>query len=686
MAIESVQHVELVFPLSKRKEVLRELHAAEVLHIDEPGEEVIESGAERVSVSTAEIDNRIAALSAAVELLESYKGLTPKKGLIESFFGVAPPATREDLVEAGNGVDIDAIGELAGRLRDRARGLAKSQSDTESELVALRPFVGLSFNSAQMRVPSRTTVLFGQMTPDGFNALRLDAQAGTVACEEARRQKKAVYVLAAFRPGDRETALEKLREHGFDEVPLPVLECSVEERIERLHRKTQELDRERGEIREEAAGLAVDYDRIVKALAFWEDKRELSEAAAKTAATRRSGMITGWVRSREAYKLNRLLSERLDYCSAELREPLPDEEPPVSIRLPALLRPMSLLIKMFGLPGYRSFDPTAYLTLSFLVFFGFCFGDVVYGAALIIISSFIMIKYKDSWLKNFFQLFLYAGIASLLFGLVTWTWLGDYLSNADNKYVSADGFIYKFSRFFAYFKWEPGPNDQPLLDPLNNPLAALLLALGLGVINQFYGIVMKIKLELQRKDYAAALFDGGLWLVVLPGVLILISTLFTRVPADLITVGWGLFLAGSAGLILTQGRKEKGLLAKAITGVVSIYGILGSYGITGFIGDMLSYSRLLALGLTTTIIGMSFNIIADLCGSFGGLLLFVLVLIGGHAFNFVMSILGAFVHPARLILMEFFGRFYEAGGDEFVPLGLKPSRVELVERKCVRAA
>jgi V/A-type H+/Na+-transporting ATPase subunit I len=670
LAIESVQHVELIFPLSRRNEVLRELHAAEVLHLDEPGEEVIEAGAERVSVSTAEIDDKIAALSAAAELLESYKDLTPKKSLIESFFGVAPPATRADLLEAGNGVDTDSIGELAGRLRDRERQLSKSRSDSESELIALRPFVGLSFTSAQMRVPTRATVLFGQMTPDNFNALRLDPGAGTVACEEARRQKKTVYLLAAFLPANRETALEKLREHGFDEIALPVLECSTEERIGQLHKQIQDFDREREDIREEAAGLAVGYNRIVKAQAFWEDQRELSEAAAKTAATRRSGMITGWVRSREAFKLNRLLSERLDYCSVELREPLPDEEPPVSIKLPALLRPMQMLVNMFGMPTYRSVDATPFLAICFLVFFGCCFGDVVYGLGLCGLSLYVMRKYRYSWVKNFFQFFLYAGISATIFGLLTGTWMGDLLTHEEAIYVSKSNPLVIFA------------NKCTLFNPMTDPLNGLVLALIIGMVTQFYGIIVKMIMEVRRRDYAAAAFDGGLWLLFLPGLTLLVLPMFMPAASSFMGLGIGLSITGAIGLILTQGRHEEGFLSKAITGVVSLYGIMGSYGATAFLSDVLSYSRLLALGLATSILGLSVNMIGGLLRDVHpviGLILFILFVTVGHIVNFAMSILGAFVHPARLILLEFFGRFYETGGRAFAPLGLRSERVSIVD-------
>jgi V/A-type H+-transporting ATPase subunit I len=194
-----------------------------------------------------------------------------------------------------------------------------------------------------------------------------------------------------------------------------------------------------------------------------------------------------------------------------------------------------------------------------------------------------------------------------------------------------------------------------------------------------YGMVLRMYREARRGDWVAAVCDGGLWLLFLPGLIMLLAAGLAPVPGWVSRVGLILLGTGAAGLVLTQGRREKGLFAKALTGIVSLYGILGTYGTTSFIGDTLSYSRLLALGLTTTIVGMCFNIIAGLVKGVpvAGVLIVMLVLLVGHLFNILVSILGAFVHSGRLIFVEFFGRFYEVGGKRFRALGTS-DRVRIV--------
>lgn len=680
MAIERVQRLELAFPASRRDEVLSTLHAAEVVHLDEPGEELLAGGAERVSVSTDELDENVAALTTALEVHGQH--LRPAQSLLKQFsveqiFGVVPHATREQLLEAAREVDVATVGDMADNLQDTLRKLAKREADAKGEIEALRPFVGLTFSGAELTCLKKTTVALGRMSEDGFNALRLDPGAECLAWEEVRRDRRHVMLLASFRPADSDAAWGRLREHGFEEMPFPQLDVSAAERIAQLNESLADIDREREEARAGARPLAEKCVQIRRALAYWEDQRELRAAASRTAALKRSGLLTGWVRERDLDALRSLLANKLPFASSSFRPPQDGEEPPVSIRLPALLRPMQLLINMFGLPEYRSFDPTAWLTLSFLVFFGACFGDVVYGLMLMGVSCYVMHRHRHSWVRGFFQLFLYAGIFAVIFGLLTGTWMGDLLTG---PYLGED----------RPLQWLA--DSCLLLDPMKKALVALAIALGLGIVNQFYGITLRMGLEIRKGDYAAAFFDAGLWLVMLPGLLIVIAPMFVPgVPASLITTGWILLGIGALGLVLTQGRNEEGGFAvKAVTGVVSLYGILGTYGATSFIGDMLSYSRLVALGLTTTIIGMSVNIIARLVADMAagwigveaiGVVVFAVLLVVGHIFNFVMSILGAFVHPARLVLLEFFNRFYSAGGERFQPLGFDSNKVEIVKER-----
>jgi V/A-type H+-transporting ATPase subunit I len=320
---------------------------------------------------------------------------------------------------------------------------------------------------------------------------------------------------------------------------------------------------------------------------------------------------------------------------------------------------------MFGLPTYRSVDPTAFLTLTFLLFFGICYGDLLYGIMLLVLASWLKKRFRDQkGLVEFFRLFTYAGVSTCLFGVATGSWGADITS-----YIGHGNIVDRLRLKLT------------LLDPLAKPMIALGIAIGIGVTNQLYGIFMRFYRDFRRGDIPSSIFDGIFWLVYLISLLTLCITLAVSGPVWLKAVSGALFGLAALGLVLTQGRHETSLLGKCITGVVSLYGIMGTYGTTAFIGDVISYSRLMALGMTTSVVGMSFNIIAGMLKEvpYIGWILFIGMVIFGHVFNFVMSILSAFVHSARLILLEWFGRFYEGGGIPFRPFGFQSPRLELIE-------
>ena len=162
--------------------------------------------------------------------------------------------------------------------------------------------------------------------------------------------------------------------------------------------------------------------------------------------------------------------------------------------------------------------------------------------------------------------------------------------------------------------------------------------------------------KVKEKNYSSAILDNGFWIFFLAS---LIAFGVTRTK-----LAGSLALSGAILLVLSQGRHEKNIFKKFISGLLSLYST------TGYLGDTLSYSRLLALGMTSAIIGMVVNILAGLTlKSFPilGFIAALLILVIGHSFNLMVSVLGAFIHSMRLQLVEFFSKFFEGGGREFKP-------------------
>ena len=190
---------------------------------------------------------------------------------------------------------------------------------------------------------------------------------------------------------------------------------------------------------------------------------------------------------------------------------------------------------------------------------------------------------------------------------------------------------------------------------LNDPMSVMVLSFILGAVHLFTGMAIKIYMMAKRGHLMDGLMDVGLWYLVLIGLPMMILPAVSK-------VGMVLAIAGAVGLILTQGRHEKNILMRPIKGVMSLYDI------TGYLSDVLSYSRILALGLAGGIIANVFNLLGTMPGfNIIGVIAFVLIFVIGHVFTLAISGLGAYVHTSRLQYVEFFGKFYEAGGRPFKP-------------------
>jgi V/A-type H+-transporting ATPase subunit I len=670
MAIDRIKKVTLLAPNESTQRLLSHLYDLSILHITDTFTQLPQTDhpLKRHNVTAEEPPIYINKLEVILSTFALFvKG---KKGLLESFFPLPLLVTEKELTDALSNTDIEPLYEESSYCYNKWKVLERNIADIKHEISSLTSLLDLPCDLDELRRPRRVSIRFGKFSAEKWRNLEADTIAlDLLTFQTIGTKNKYVKVLVAYLLKEQEEALRKLKEHNFTEQALPAISGRISDKVAILEAEMSDFKQEQEGLKDRIIELSRQSRPVEILLRYWENEKDKIAVQNNFGASRRILVVTGFIREKSVNRLNNVLNAEFPETSVVYETPTQQDNVPVSISLPSFFRPAQLLINMFGLPDYFSFDPTPFITLSFLIFFGICFGDVFYGILLVSFSWYIVRKHRNyEGIKNFFMFFMYAGFSAMIFGALTGTWAGDLYNPV---YLGENNLLLK------------ARNALMVLDPLSKPVLALIVAIGLGVINQFYGIVLRIYRELLKGNLLNAIFDGVLWLILLPGVLIIVAPIFTKIPDGVFNVGVGLTLVGAIGLILTQGRHEKGILVRAITGVVSLYGILGTYGCTSFVGDILSYSRLLALGLTTSIVAMAFNIIANIMRGvpYVGVILFVLILIGGHLFNFMMSIIGAFVHPARLIFLEFFGRFYEVGAIRFKPFGFDNEKVQLLKAK-----
>jgi len=496
------------------------------------------------------------------------------------------------------------------------------------------------------------------------------------------RRKKQVVVQAACMAEERETLAAILREYGFAAVEPEDGTVTVDEYLGHLRDEVDRCEEAVAEARAKLAGAAAAKKKDVEiALGYWEERLRTASAVAKLAESKRLTILRGYVRARELEEFRRRVSDELPDVGVEVREPTPDEAVPVSLRNPKLLAPAQFLISMLGMPNYFTFDPTPVVFFNFVIFFGICFGDLAYGIGLIALGILLARKYREyPGLRHLFTLLGYAGITTAVVGVLTGSWAGNLFSadwfGSPNPFFSASNPLVVLNGKCAQ------------MDLLQRLIIALVLALMIGIVNQMIGMVCLMISNVKKRDPLGAVLDSVFWLMMMPALVVLVATMFSSgMPPSAVKVAWGAVAVSVAGLVLTQGRAQKNIVARLGLGVVSLYGVVGTYGCSAFLSDTLSYSRLLALGLVTGIIGMCFNIMADLARGIPwlGIPLALLILVGGHGANFMLSILGSFVHSARLIFVEFFGRFYQGDAPTFAPLGTWSGRVRVTDARTVWA-
>lgn len=549
----------------------------------------------------------------------------------------------------------------------------------------------------------------------------------SVMAAEATRADGAMIVIAHAVEVD--AVRDLARASGLAETTLPQGSGTPLAELEGLEAEREALRRHADSIRREIEALTRLYPDV---LAAWQSTRNALarvHARQRFDATAHAVFIQGWVRSDAAGSLVEALAP-FEEVDVTLVDPAQDEDPPVEIKNPKWMEPFELLTRLYGMPDYRELDPTPFFAPFFTLFFGITVGDVGYGLLLVLACWLILTKVDIAEnAKRFMRLVIYGGFASMAVGVVTGGWFGVDLKDLP-----------------------PVLKSLVLLDPLNGAMVFLILTVALGVIQITWGILIEAADSVRHGEVWAAVRDQLTTLmVIIPGVLAfagwIASTVSPTLPPVLAVVypvsltmlalgaaavtfltgdffpaaaapwreagsawtwvdravaaafvavvaGWllGIFGAGLVGwrgllamigVALVVSRTGRKMVVGALAGLYNLYGM------SGYIGDILSYVRLMALGLATILIGSTVNLMAKmvfaglpggprgpgagslvgfaavyLLTALGGLL----ILVVGHTFNVVINLLGSFVHPMRLQFVEFFSKFYEGGGRPFRPL------------------
>ena len=632
MAIVKMNKFTLLSFESKKDELLETLQEfSEVEFINLQNEDFLEDHEDLKDLVKDTVDSEYAKceedLSKVRFALEFLKDYVPQKSGLKAMREGKKTLTLEELKEQ---VDKSAWEELYAKVKEKEVHLANLDNEKtklEGDINALKPWESLDVSFKDLE-NIKTPHFLGSIAKQYEENL----VEGLSNCylEIIARSNQDIFFLALCNKEDKEEVEEVLRGIGFSsfkiehtETPIKIIHNNMD-RIEKIESEKFFIKEELGALEEEVKYLELAYEyyyniytrKIVKNNFLKTDKVSL---------------IQGWTPVSENKKFTEIVQSILgeDYYLKfdEVQEEEIDDVP-IKLKNNDLNSTFENITEMYSLPKYNEIDPTPLLAPFFLIFFGMMVADSGYGL-LVLIGSVLALKFLnlDDKQKGFAKFFMYLSIPTIIFGIIYGSFFGDFI-NLDKV---------------------------RLIDPSKDVNTILVLSVVFGVIQIFFGLGIKAYVLIRDGKPLDAFFDVGSWVITL------VSVALFALGGTIGTIGKYCMIFGMVLIVLTQGRHMKSTGAKLGQGLYALYGI------TGYVGDLVSYTRLMALGLAGGSIAGALNLIIRMFPGVSLIIFGPVVFILAHIFNLGLSLLGAYVHTCRLEYVEYFSKFYEGGGRAFQP-------------------
>ena len=634
-----MKHLRLLGMESEREALLKtmqDLECVEISHID--GSE------EALKTRLAKPDDR--ALLNAQEESRAYRAALAaldrfapgKKGLFRKRQGVS----RASFFDEENERQARAAAETINADMRRLGEIESERTKNEALRASLAPW--LAVDAPLDSTDGVLSLLFGTVgatvTDDALRALS-DSLSGLLTWQQASSDKTLRYLLIACHKSVKEQALSALRELGFSTVSFRGLCGTAEENDKKLEAAIAALESERREIERRVERFGGNRETLLEASDRAAILLRREEAKSRLIETDKVFLLEGWLPADRCTALEKALEPFT--CAVETREPAEDEYPqvPVQLRNNKLTRPLNMVTEMYSLPAYGTLDPNPLMAPFFILFYGIMMADMGYGILMMIASVVIGKKYRPKGTSGeLFSLLGLCGISTFIMGALTGGFFGDFLTQL--VAIVSPGTVFALPKLF---------------DPLDDLTMILIGSMALGVVQIITGMSISLIEKCRRKKFLDAFFEEITWWIVFLGIALAVLKKGTAV----LYLGCALVLLGP----IVQGK-----------GWGKLTGVFGSVynHVTGYFGDILSYTRLMALMLAGSVIAQVFNMLAAMPGN---VVAFLIISMLGNAMNFGLNLLGCYVHDLRLQCLEFFNKFYVDGGKPFRPMTLDTEYVDL---------
>ena len=650
MAIVKMKGLRLLAMRSDREALLELLQGMGCVEIDEPDQDpqtwqglLSQLGSQTLSrpdgqaLSQAREDLQAAQRALAVLKRHGDKG----RGLLAP----RPRLTRQQLFD-GEEQGKQAVQQVLEADRQLA-ALEAQHSKLLTQRAALAPWLELNIPldtaSTQEMVVQFGTVTAGveleqvQRVVEGASELAQLTQASV--------DRDVRYCLLVCHTSAQEEVLQALRDFGWSRMNLSGWTGTAKENDQRIARELEQNEQESAQAEQQLAQLTSLAEPIRQAADRASVRINREEGRSRLLDTEKTFLLEGWV---PAEKWPELESQLKNYpCAWELRDPTEEEYPKVPVKLKNnwFTRPLSMVTEMYSLPAYNGLDPNPLMAPFFILFYGIMMADMGYGLLMMIASVVVLKKSRPrAGMHNFFALLGLCGVSTFIMGALTGGFFGDFISQLLKLINPESTFVWFWPTLFT---------------PLEDTMMILVGAMALGFVQILVGMAISFVKKLRRGQVMDAIWEEVTWWVVFAGLALAILGV-----TNLVIILGGVMVV--AGPILTE---------KGFGKITGIFGSLYNH-VTGYFGDILSYSRLMALMLAGSVIAQVFNTLGAIPGN---VVIFIIISMLGNALNFALNLLGCYVHDLRLQCLEYFNKFYEDGGKPFRPMKLDTNYYDVVK-------
>lgn len=659
MPVNKVKKVNLIIHDSIYEEVISKLQESGIIHVDEVLLEKIEK---ELNLSKNELfienDEKLKHYISIIDkLFERVKLISvefqdkEKEELLTNFVSKIETFSKSEFYRLIENFNYEKVLNEINDLLEKEKNLNNEIEKDRSRINALKPISNLSIPLEYLKDTEYCAIHLFVISKSKYNQFveeidNLEIEKLYSFYEISEYENNIFFILLSHK-NIYQTIYQTVKKYGGEEYSISELNGTISENIIFYEKNIDKNILKIKEIHNTIFEIIKVYGKSIKA--FYDDifaRFAKEKVEQKFLTTQTTKLLAGWVLEKDVDNLIKLL-DSFDYIIYSLEDPKEDEEPPVLLVNKKIAEPFESLTELYSLPKYNEIDPTPLIAPIYPILFGICLGDAGYGLILFFATLFLSKKYKtEKLIKVLFQ----GSIWTIVFGILTGTYFGTRLDLLRLKAPALVDFIEKFIWF----------------DPLKNPMKFFVLALQIGIVEMSYSFLVAFYTQIKSKDFYKAYTQTLPYFFITVCGSLLVSTIFGfKLPVLIINILFFICALSAASLLIFSANSEKTAFEKGIGKFFALYNI------AGIMGDILSFSRLLALGLSSSVIATVANIIAEIFRGkkFNPITwLFSLVaLLALHGINFALGILGSFVHSMRLQFVEFFKNFYEGGGRKWSP-------------------